>query len=74
MVIIKVKNATGQPYAEVRDSICRELVGNKAFVDCDIIVSDCSQSDNEITITLGDDESHNLILNGEFTDMGLIGG
>lgn len=66
MVKLQLKNKTGKPYAELRDELCRALVGNRAFIENDIIVSDHSidaetgevaydnQANNEIMVLLGD--------------------
>ena len=51
-VDIKLVNKTGLPYAEVRDRICKALVGNKAFIEDDILVSDALQDSNAIHILL----------------------
>lgn len=64
MVNITLKNNTGKPYPEVRDVICEHLRGNKAYIDCDIVVSDCCQDTNEIAMSLGDDCSPVLSLTG----------
>ena len=51
-VDIRLVNKTGLPYTEVRDRICRALVGNKAFIEDDILVSDTLQDSNAIHILL----------------------
>lgn len=53
MIELKLKNETGLPYPEARDKICQALVGERAFIENDIIVSDVGQDANEITIVLG---------------------
>ena len=52
MVVLKLKNNTDKSYEDVRDEICTYLVGNPAFKDNHIVVSDALQDDNTITITL----------------------
>lgn len=53
MVLLQLKNESGRPYSEVRDEICTALVGNRAFIENDIVVSDHAQGENIITIALG---------------------
>jgi len=68
MVNITLRNKTGKPYGEVRDSICMHLRGNRAYIDSDIIVSDCNEDQNEICFSLGDSpECVNVI--GELTEI-----
>ena len=62
MVELKIKNNTGKPYSEVRDTICKSLVGNRGFIENDIIVSDAYEKENTICIVLGD-EFNKLIVN-----------
>ena len=61
MVEFRIKNNTGKPYSEVRDMICKSLVGNRGFIENDIIVSDTYEKENTICIVLGD-EDNNLIV------------
>ena len=66
MIKLQMKNRTGKPYEELRNQLCEALVGNRAFIDSDIVISDHSidaetgevaydnQADNVIVILLGD--------------------
>lgn len=66
MVELKLKNQTGKPYPEVRDAICTALVGNRSFIDCDILVSDNYESENALHIVLGDESNpHHETLEGQ---------
>ena len=56
MVVLHVTNTTKFSYTQLRDMICRRLVGSRAFKDNDIMVSDDRQEQNIITITLGGDD------------------
>lgn len=69
MVNITLKNNTGKPYEDVRDSICKHLVGNPAFINCDIVVSDCYQNKNEIAFSLGSDCTPCIELVGELNNI-----
>ena len=76
MVKLTLKNDTTLPYAEVRDAICKALVGNRAFVENDIIVSDFAfdadtgektddnQAENTIVILLGSEGTPCIELKG----------
>lgn len=57
MVELKIKNDTGKSYSEVRDMICKSLVGNRGFIENDIIVSDEYEKENTICIVLGDEHN-----------------
>ena len=61
MVGLTIKNNTGKPYEEVRDMICKSLVGNKGFIENDIIVSDKYKDENTICIVLGDDNNNFMV-------------
>lgn len=61
MVEFRIKNNTGKPYEEVRDMICKSLIGNKGFIENDIVVSDQYKDEDTICIVLGD-ENNNLIV------------
>lgn len=71
MVNLILKNNTGRPYAEARDAICKQLRGNRGYIENDIVVSDCNANTNEIFISLGDDCTDALIVKGaiESTDL-----
>lgn len=70
MVVLKLKNDTGKPYSEVRDEICTHLVGNKAFIDNNIVVSDAYMDENIVTISLIKDDNDVLMVevNGSISD------
>lgn len=61
MVGLTIKNNTGKPYEEVRDMICKSLVGNKGFIENDIIISDQYKDQNTISIILGDDGNNLMV-------------
>ena len=66
MVELKLKNQTGKPYPEVRDAICTALVGNRGFIDCDILISDVYEQENALCIVLGDESNpHHETLEGQ---------
>lgn len=71
MVNITLINRTGYPYSKVRDAICEHLAGNKAYVDNDIIVSDCNEDINRICFSLGSDNTPVIDLKGEITSIDL---
>lgn len=72
MVELKIKNNTGKPYSEVRDMICKSLVGNRGFIEDDIIVSDAYEKENTICIVLGD--GHNKLIVNTLCSMDYIQG
>ena len=77
MVLISLKNETCKGYSEVRDAICQHLVGDAAFVDSDIIVSDLDAEQDTITIFLGakagliepGDDANCIQLSGSITNI-----
>ena len=65
MVNICLKNKTGKDYSVVRDAICEHLAGNRAYIENEIVVSDCNEDQNEIFISLGDDGTGEFRMTGE---------
>ena len=61
MVTLNLKVPENFTYPEFRDSICKSLVGNRGFIENDIIVSDCNEAENEVCIILGDDTNTHTI-------------
>lgn len=61
MVEFRIKNNTGKPYEEVRDMICKSLIGNKGFIENDIVVSDQYKDENTICIVLGDEDNNFIV-------------
>lgn len=61
MVGLTIKNNTGKPYEEVRDMICKSLVGNKGFIENDIVVSDQYKDEDTICIILGDEDNNFIV-------------
>ena len=69
MVELKFKIPEGDDYDTLRDEICRALVGNRAFIENDIIVSDEYKDEDAICICLGDENNgHWTHLEGNITD------
>ena len=62
MIELRIKNTTDKSYANVRDALCRALVGNQAFINNDIIISDAYEKDNIVDICLGDETSDTIII------------
>ena len=70
MVNLKLTNFTDKEYTTVRDLICANLVGSKAFIDNDIIVSDFFAAANVIDITLcGGDDNNEVYLSGSINSI-----
>ena len=67
MVTIKLENHSSKSCRLITDSICARLVGNDAFINNDIIVSDCGADENQIVISLGSDNTPDVIICGEIT-------
>ena len=77
MLEIRLKNKTGKPYANVRDAVCQSLVGNRAFIENDIVVTDGArdpvsgevvdnnQANDEIVIVLGSEGTPTTTISGE---------
>lgn len=61
MVEFRIKNNTNKSYDQVRDMICKSLIGNKGFIGNDIIVSDKYENENTICIVLGD-KNNNMVV------------
>lgn len=61
MVEFRIKNNTGKPYEEVRDMICKSLIGNKGFIENDIVVSDQYKDEDTICIVLGDEDNNFIV-------------
>lgn len=58
MVCIHLK-VPAEDYDIIRDRMCEALVGNKAFKDNDIMISDDEKNLDQVLIILGD-ESNNI--------------
>ena len=54
MVVIHIQTNSSISYSEARDAVCNCLVGNRAFRENDIIVTDAEQDTGTICIVLGD--------------------
>lgn len=61
MVEFRIKNNTDKSYEYIRDMICKSLIGNRGFIENDIVLSDAYENENTICIVLGD-EDNNLIV------------
>ena len=73
MIELKLKNNTPLSYPAFRNACCEALVGNRAFIDCDIVIADTYQEENALCIVLGDEKSGGCTttLKGEITSIGV---
>ncbi len=58
MVVLTVKCKTFDDMAEKRDLICSALVGNRAFIESEIMV--CDIDDFSFCIVLGEENDHDV--------------